>query len=138
MSSFFFFKQKTAYEMRISDWSSDVCSSDLVGRARLPLALVLRNTLEQRNPPGRGQVADGALPLCYSLDMNDQAVASDVTLPALAGIAEWLEQTALRGVSSQELIGGLGERMGAAGIPLSRLRSAEPTSVLQYLMRNSY
>src|SRR3546814_16709085 len=29
---FFFFKQKTAYEMRISDWSSDVCSSDLGGR----------------------------------------------------------------------------------------------------------
>src|SRR3546814_2442226 len=27
---FFFFKQKTAYEVRISDWSSDVCSSDLV------------------------------------------------------------------------------------------------------------
>src|SRR3546814_8573334 len=32
---FFFFKQKTAYEMRISDWSSDVCSSDLPDR---PLA----------------------------------------------------------------------------------------------------
>src|SRR3546814_18872004 len=31
---FFFFKQKTAYEMRISDWSSDVCSSDLPGAAR--------------------------------------------------------------------------------------------------------
>src|SRR3546814_5930372 len=30
----FFFKQKTAYEMRISDWSSDVCSSDLVGTQR--------------------------------------------------------------------------------------------------------
>src|SRR3546814_7687319 len=29
ISWFFFFKQKTAYEMRISDWSSDVCSSDL-------------------------------------------------------------------------------------------------------------
>src|SRR3546814_13846153 len=29
---FFFFKQKTAYEMRISDWSSDVCSSDLAGQ----------------------------------------------------------------------------------------------------------
>src|SRR3546814_9550387 len=29
----FFFKQKTAYEMRISDWSSDVCSSDLTGAA---------------------------------------------------------------------------------------------------------
>src|SRR3546814_1909213 len=30
MFLFFFFKQKTAYEMRISDWSSDVCSSDLI------------------------------------------------------------------------------------------------------------
>src|SRR3546814_1981354 len=29
LCGFFFFKQKTAYEMRISDWSSDVCSSDL-------------------------------------------------------------------------------------------------------------
>src|SRR3546814_457707 len=29
LNCFFFFKQKTAYEMRISDWSSDVCSSDL-------------------------------------------------------------------------------------------------------------
>src|SRR3546814_15972390 len=32
--SFFFFKHKTAYEMRISDWSSDVCSSDLMVRFR--------------------------------------------------------------------------------------------------------
>src|SRR3546814_10099728 len=32
--SFCFFKQKTAYEMRISDWSSDVCSSDLAARGR--------------------------------------------------------------------------------------------------------
>src|SRR3546814_3482889 len=31
---FFFFKQKTAYEMRISDWSSDVCSSDLLFATR--------------------------------------------------------------------------------------------------------
>src|SRR3546814_16296990 len=33
---FFFFKQKTAYEMRISDWSSDVCSSDLIGFHQIP------------------------------------------------------------------------------------------------------
>src|SRR3546814_7949257 len=43
----FFFKQKTAYEMRISDWSSDVCSSDLVyelwsGMWRRPLCASAR------------------------------------------------------------------------------------------------
>src|SRR3546814_1835851 len=36
---FFFFKQKTAYEMRISDWSSDVCSSDLGCSAPFSLAI---------------------------------------------------------------------------------------------------
>src|SRR3546814_5466107 len=34
----FFFKQKTAYDMRISDWSSDVCSSDLVGSTICPIS----------------------------------------------------------------------------------------------------
>src|SRR3546814_5533197 len=38
---FFFFKQKTAYEMRISDWSSDVCSSDLLCVAGHILSLPL-------------------------------------------------------------------------------------------------
>src|SRR3546814_6265054 len=41
---FFFFKQKTAYEMRISDWSSDVCSSDLCS-GRLACKLVYGGTL---------------------------------------------------------------------------------------------
>src|SRR3546814_14894986 len=41
MVCFFFFKQRTAYEMRISDWSSDVCASDLIG-ARDPLPLDYR------------------------------------------------------------------------------------------------
>src|SRR3546814_2514670 len=39
---FFFFKQKTAYEMRISDWSSDVCSSDLLHRRSLRYPIALR------------------------------------------------------------------------------------------------
>src|SRR3546814_9720733 len=38
----FFFKQKTAYEMRISDWSSDVCSSDLQLQVRLAGEVPLR------------------------------------------------------------------------------------------------
>src|SRR3546814_8421166 len=36
----FFFKQRTAYEMRISDWSSDVCSSDLILLLQLPVMLL--------------------------------------------------------------------------------------------------
>src|SRR3546814_2202609 len=40
---FFFFKQKTAYEMRISDWSSDVCSSDLVGQLQVAAGRVTIN-----------------------------------------------------------------------------------------------
>src|SRR3546814_10217460 len=50
---FFFFKQKTAYDMRISDWSSDVCSSDLV-TARFDLREV-ENVLQQGQ-----QMAPGA------------------------------------------------------------------------------
>src|SRR3546814_19049762 len=38
MFFFFFFKQKTAYEMSISDWSSDVCSSDLRDQLRPPVS----------------------------------------------------------------------------------------------------
>src|SRR3546814_8308652 len=46
MFCFFFFKQKTAYEMRISDWSSDVCSSDLSTR-------VLRQIVAAKGSCGR-------------------------------------------------------------------------------------
>src|SRR3546814_17306331 len=64
---FFFFKQKTAYEMRISDWSSDVCSSDLVealhpgdarGRGeRLPLPPLRphQGLVEEGLPADRGR-----------------------------------------------------------------------------------
>src|SRR3546814_18256281 len=69
----FFFKQKTAYEMRISDWSSDVCSSDLgrevamPGIARRPVLAAFRRDVQAelrgrrladryqpRRPPARG------------------------------------------------------------------------------------
>src|SRR3546814_4775587 len=53
--SFFFFKQKTAYEMRISDWSSDVCSSDL---ANLLLLNAHRDDLAGVALGGLGECAD--------------------------------------------------------------------------------
>src|SRR3546814_4899064 len=83
LEHFFVYKQKTAYEMRIRDWSSDVCSSDLVGtvqdlhRRRGPYALQERvqraledarratgacevHLCDHRNPQGTG---DGAVAL---------------------------------------------------------------------------
>src|SRR3546814_10940946 len=59
--------------------------------------------------------------------MIEQAAVSAPTPPPLSEIAEWLQRTALRGVPSQELVGGLGERMIAAGIPLSRMTAMVDT-----------
>src|SRR3546814_3235448 len=48
---FLFFKQKTAYEMRISDWSSDVCSSDLTARVAVDERVDAHaNGVDQRPP----------------------------------------------------------------------------------------
>src|SRR3546814_20385765 len=49
----FFFKQKTAYEMRISDWSSDVCSSDLRPPGS-PLSRAVAGRTASRSRQGRG------------------------------------------------------------------------------------
>src|SRR3546814_2575651 len=59
----FFFKQKTAYEMRISDWSSDVCSSDLVPRRTRPLFGVdasIGQELAAEAAPARGRKSRAA------------------------------------------------------------------------------
>src|SRR3546814_4075253 len=56
---FFFFKQKTAYEMRISDWSSDVCSSDLAAPEGAGRARFLRND----HPARRGGARRGQIEL---------------------------------------------------------------------------
>src|SRR3546814_20373925 len=57
---FFFFKQKTAYEMRISDWSSDVCSSDL--------ELADQSNAHRVRPADRP--VDGALPAIAGKEYN--------------------------------------------------------------------
>src|SRR3546814_9428363 len=67
---FFFFKQKTAYEMRISDWSSDVCSSDLTNGAgahgqggpdlRTVAALLPTPTTTQRGTDANLDTREGA------------------------------------------------------------------------------
>src|SRR3546814_13328962 len=59
MLLFFFFKQKTAYEMRISDWSSDVCSSDL--RLRYPCPAHRRSPMRLDR-----RLANGSAPMQFS------------------------------------------------------------------------
>src|SRR3546814_4752010 len=68
---FFFFKQKTAYEMRISDWSSDVCSSDL---QRLGAGLLGGKALGVRLDPGHGPAIRPCL-LHRGEDAVEEAVA---------------------------------------------------------------
>src|SRR3546814_4428096 len=113
---FFFFKQKTAYEMRISDWSSDVCSSDLkdagvdaaVDRIarRIELGRQRRQTARQAAPKARQAVIDA--------DLKDR-----------------------------RMIGTIGNAAGVNGVAIAApdprgARSEEHTSELQPLMRISY
>src|SRR3546814_2571080 len=58
---FFFFKQKTAYEMRISDWSSDVCSSDLPAACpRVDGELERKNEQFDRSEASRWTIIKGS------------------------------------------------------------------------------
>src|SRR3546814_8718648 len=71
VSVFFFFKQKTAYEMRISDWSSDVCSSDLDRPAERKVAEALAGVGVELHkevgeiPGGHFRVMPDRLLLCH-------------------------------------------------------------------------
>src|SRR3546814_17831073 len=74
---FFFFKQKTAYEMRISDWSSDVCSSDLAQNAGLSSADGVETGLTEKfkaagKPIGGFETAREQLMLFETLDAQTQ------------------------------------------------------------------
>src|SRR3546814_7270483 len=55
--SYFIFKQKTAYEMRISDWSSDVCSSDLIATGTLIQKIPCHENPSTTAPPTTGPIA---------------------------------------------------------------------------------
>src|SRR3546814_6248165 len=83
---FFFFKQKTAYEMRISDWSSDVCSSDLregSGGAALPSrcrlteqAADIAYQVATRGPGVAGQVVAGPIGRSEERRVGEECVST--------------------------------------------------------------
>src|SRR3546814_2530940 len=87
---FFFFKQKTAYEMRISDWSSDVCSSDLyameINNNEIGIEIgKSAKTFEEITAKAR-KVMDGSLP-DGSGDVRNPTAAKG---PRAQGGAMWL------------------------------------------------
>src|SRR3546814_4246512 len=117
----FFFKQKTAYDMRISDWSSDVCSSDLY-RKGLGFSRYLRAS-QLTSPPSS---VNG---FCLSRPTSD----THVMLPTIDSLAPW------RSNSSQNRVGDhWTARPQDESARLGPTRSEEHTSELQSLMRTSY
>src|SRR3546814_5567486 len=123
--SFFFFKQKTAYEMRISDWSSDVCSSDLSSvslhsflgiAARMAVGMGLTSPFDSllpRKTMGGFGISNAVLPICCQNG-----------------------QKGLRWVGSAAAKRRFGQSRDVD--PETNNRSEEHTSELQSLMRNSY
>src|SRR3546814_9065462 len=70
---FFFFKQKTAYEMRISDWSSDVCSSDLL-RLEPPSHGLFRTTMREVQLGGKTLPAHAQICVLFASANGDDSV----------------------------------------------------------------
>src|SRR3546814_1258652 len=74
MSIVFFFKQKTAYEMRIGDWSSDVCSSDL------DTVTIVANYIPLEEPAGGPNFSNFSENVLYEIKVDNTGDAkSDVT-----------------------------------------------------------
>src|SRR3546814_7760331 len=107
---FFFFKQKTAYEMRISDWSSDVCSSDLQIAYSLSKSALWQAT--------------ATLAVAFGSRARVNAVAPGLTMATDDYSAAQVER--------------LAKRMPLGALPTPVQRSEEHTSELQSLMRISY
>src|SRR3546814_3670395 len=134
LNCFFFFKQKTAYEMRISDWSSDVCSSDLPDGPDLPGGLlgtaftVLHCTgrigrMVQRDDFIRARAAPRRQP--PALFKDQQQVFDDPVLQRV-------------GKLYRIAIGYVALRVRDGNVAIGSHRSEEHTSELQSLMRISY
>src|SRR3546814_10069361 len=120
----FFFKQKTAYEMRISDWSSDVCSSDLIR--------IVHN--------GQTEM------------FRQEAGDSDMPRSSHSAMLDWFQELGLPVNASRSVVAGAEGLLefyadiggSRAALPFDidgvvyKVRSEEHTSELQSLMRISY
>src|SRR3546814_2853121 len=130
---FFFFKQKTAYEMRISDWSSDVCSSDLWNGATCPRsseerdAVVMATKAIVGEKVGMTQVWD-----------DDNRVVPVTVLRVKPCRVVQVKTDEHDGYSALQVTFGTKKASKITKPKLGQFRSEEHTSELQSLMRISY
>src|SRR3546814_16778487 len=102
---FFFFKQKTAYEMRISDWSSDVCSSDLPGIEGVDFGL----------QPVDLDLVDAQRPAAALLVLRGRKIGAEVEQVVLDARQHGVEVGA-GGMQPGQADGGIGLVDGAIGL----------------------
>src|SRR3546814_1120166 len=126
---FFFLKQKTAYEMRISDWSSDVCSSDLQR---------IIKQIGKRDKTVAQTIEEEMFIFDNLIEMDDKnlgallrTIENDVLVVALKGCNELLKSK-IFGCMSSRAAQAIQDEIEDRG------RSEEHTSELQSLMRISY
>src|SRR3546814_10684759 len=125
---FFCFKQKTAYELRISDWSSDVCSSDLFRSRPGRVDCYLERVLESET--GLGVVLGLSFRAARGFGEINYLLGSFYTCGSAGYLMEiaWSFAVALRELRARD----------AAETRSQNLRSEAHTSELQSLMRTSY
>src|SRR3546814_4009180 len=140
--------QKTAYEMRISDWSSDVCSADLWSlaheRARMRRSEVLGTSLVPQEPADDEIADDDAVWLAFATDGAAETVVEPLR-GAMRFPIGWLSRLRDRAepVYEDDPLPRL-DALRDLPVPVQvgfegpRLRSEEHTSELQSLMRISY
>src|SRR3546814_2518099 len=135
---FFFFKQKTDYGMRISDWSSDVCSSDLLSGI-FDLRIGCAHGSRQSGCRHRAGRAD--LALTADLGPGNGRVELDEHADRAGGQQDIVHARAIRTRPEIPIVaqhGGDDARGAVGGCSDDPSRSEEHTSELQSLMRISY
>src|SRR3546814_5855070 len=134
----FFFKQKTAYEMRISDWSSDVCSSDLVLNAGGSVTNQTHTAITGGNGGngGLGKDVAGGLGGDGGTGILLSAGGSVTNQGGITGGAGGTGGTSILGSTGNPGAGGAG--IVGKNLTIINSRSEEHTSELQSLMPSSY
>src|SRR3546814_9437724 len=111
----FCFRQKTAYELRISDWSSDVCSSDL-----LPAALLLSAAVHAGDtPPPRIVAVDGEGEVSTQPDRARLNLAADALDPELKTAESQVNGIVRAYLAEARALGATDKEISTAGISIN-------------------